>query len=113
MASTTFVYQDAVDAARKKIADAAGRRIDDGDIELVMIPEVLADLRAKRPDLFIGAFDSVNLKPSLADPCAFDDAGYAEFVEALVSAITAMDEESMSGGQSAAADARSERSRRP
>lgn len=112
MASTNFLYQDAVTAARRQIADDSGRRVSDGDIELTILPRLLAQLRDDRPDLFLGAIDTVNLRPSLADPCAFDDSGYSAFVEAIVAAVQGVDEESMSGGTSRAADALSERSRR-
>lgn len=113
MSSTYFTYQDAVNAARKQFADDAGYRFDDGEIELVILPAVLQQLREDRPDAFVGRYSTFNPKPSLADPCAFDDAIFNTFVEALVAAVTSVDEESVTGGQSATADARAERTRRP
>jgi hypothetical protein len=112
MTSTNFVYQDAVSSARKQFADDAGRRWSDGDIEILILPRVLQQLRADRPDAFIGAYTGLNLKPSLADPCVFDDALFNAFVEAIVAAVTAVDEESVASGQSAGTDALSERARR-
>lgn len=110
MSSANFTYQDAIDAARELVNDDAQRRWDDADVLSRILPRQLAQLKADRPDAFLGVLATVNLKPSATDACAFDDSCFNPFVEALVAAIEGTDDEAAAGAQ--AADGRSERARR-
>lgn len=112
MASTNFVYQDAIDQVRKLLDDDAARRLTDDDINNLYVPRILMQLRADRPDVFLGGLSTFNPKPGITYACAFDDVAFNDFVEALLAAINGAMEETVSTGQAGMADARSERARR-
>jgi hypothetical protein len=89
VASTNFVFQDVLDHVREQLNDDAQRRWDDTDILNRYLPAALQQLRADRPDLFIGSYGTENYKPSALDPLPFDDAGFSTLVEALIARIRA------------------------
>lgn len=112
MASANFTVDDAIQAVREQIEDDASRRIDDTDILNLHVPKVLQQLRADRPDLWIGAYGTESFKPAQTDPLPFDDMGFNAFVEALLASVEEKEDEAMSDGSAAGADARSQRARR-
>lgn len=112
MASSNFTWDDAIQAARESLQDAAQRRWGDAEILTFVLPRVLQQLRADRPDLFIGLFGAENFKPSQTDPIDMDDLGFNSLVDAIVAAILKQDEESAGSGSAQAADFTSERSRK-
>lgn len=112
MSSTNFTYDDAIQHARKRMNDDAQRRWSDSDILNLVLPGALQQLRADRPDLFIGLYGTENFKPSQTAAIPFDDAGFSALVDALVAAILSQDDEAVGAGTAANADARSERARR-
>jgi hypothetical protein len=112
MSSANFTYDDVIQAARQQIQDDAQRRWTDAAILTYILPRVLQQLRADRPDLWIGLYGTEAFKPSQSAAIPFDDAGYNTLVEALVAAINEEQDESASDGVAAFADSRSERARR-
>lgn len=112
MASTNFTYQEAVDQAREMLQDSAKRTWSDEDVRVRYLPRVLMQLRSDRPDAFLGGYATFDPKPALATACAFDDEVFNAFVEMLVAALQATEEEAASPGQSGASDSRAERAKR-
>lgn len=112
MSSSNFTYDDAIQAARQQIQDDAQRRWSDNDILTYILPRVLQQLRADRPDMWIGLYGTENFKPSQTAAIPFDDAGYNTLVEAIIAAVNEEQDESANDGVAAMADAKSERSRR-
>lgn len=112
MPSTNFTYADAIQAVRTRLNDAVARRYNDSVILNDFLPGVLQQLRADRPDLWLGQYGTENFKPSQTDPVVFDDMGYQTFVDALHSAVEAMEEESVQSGVAGMADGKSERARK-
>lgn len=113
MASANFTYQDVADQAREILQDSAKRRWTDEDIRVRYLPRVLMQLRADRPDAFLGSYTTFDPSPAaLSTACAFEDEVFNACVEALVAAVQASEEEAASMGQSGASDARSERARK-
>jgi hypothetical protein len=111
-ASTQLRFSNALDAAREDLNDDAQRRWPDTDLMNYVVPKVLAQLRADRPDLFVGSFTSMNLAPVIEDFLPFDDEGFFSFVEAIVASVLGQSEESVGRGKEAAADGKSERARK-
>lgn len=112
MASTNFTFQDVLDHVREQLNDDAQRRWDDTDILNRYLPAAFQQLRADRPDLFVGLYGTENFKPSAQDPLPFDDLGFTTLVEALVARIQGSEEESAGSGVAGVADSLSERARR-
>ena len=112
MPSAIFTYADAIQAVRTRLNDDAQRRYSDTKIHNDFLPGVLQQLRADRPDLWLGAYGTGNFKPSMLDPVAFDDMGFQSFVDALHAAVEAMEEESVQTGVANVADSKSERARK-
>lgn len=112
MASANFTYQEAVDQAREILQDSAKRRWTDEDIRVRYLPRVLAQLRADRPDAFLGGYATFDPSPAaLSAACAFEDDVFNAFVEALVAAVQASEDEAAGPAQSGVAEGRAERAK--
>lgn len=112
MASANFTVDDAIQAVRSRLNDNQQRRFTDDRILSDYVPGVLAQLRADRPELWHGAYGTENPKPAQTDPCPFFDEGFQSFVDALLAAVEAQDEESAKTGLAGFADERAERERK-
>lgn len=111
--STNFTFDDVIQHVRMKLNDNAQRRWPDSDIMSFFVPAAYQQLRADRPDAFMGftKFGTENFKPSQADPLPFADEVFTEFVDMVLASIQMQSAEAVNAGTAAQADGMAQRSR--
>lgn len=111
--SAIFSYDDVIQSAREKIGQAANLRLTDDEIMDYHLPQALQNLRADRPDLWIGIYGSEAFKPTTQSGLLpFADEGFTPLVEALASVLSTKDDDPKGSQTSVMTDAKSERSRK-
>lgn len=110
---SVFTYLDAIDAARERLDDEANMRVTDDEILSMHLPRALQQLRADRPDLWLGLYGTEAFKPTtLSATMPFADEGFTPLVDALVAGLAGKQDEPSATPKESMADARSERARK-
>lgn len=88
--SAVYTYDDVIEAVRERLDDATQARLTDEEILAFHVPRALQALYNERPDVFIGVFSTLAMKPT--DQSALvqiDDTGFPDLVERILQTVAA------------------------